>query len=180
MIPPLHVDADRADLPRLAAGQAGRADRRSLRADLARLDRRLARSPNAGEALEDLGRDPEVAERRDHRLLERSDVREDVAVHRAEVEDRIGDELPGPVVGDLPAAVRLGDLDALHAVPVLAHRQMAGLGASALGVDGPVLEEQYDVGDLAVATRRRQALLQRQALGVRNRARPNDPELRCL
>ena len=80
--PAAHVDADRADLPRLAARQTARADRRALRADLARLDRRLARRPHAGEAFEDLGGDAEVAERSDHRPLERPDVGVDVAVHR--------------------------------------------------------------------------------------------------
>ncbi len=142
MIPPLTWMPIEPIFRASPPGSLGCADRRTLRADLARLDRRLASSPNAGKALKDLGRDPEVAERRDHRLLESSYVREDVSVHRADVEDRIRDQLPGAVVGDLPAAVRLGDLDPLHAVPVLAHRQMAGLGATTLRVDGPVLEEQ--------------------------------------
>ena len=83
------------------------------------------------------------------------------------------------MVRDLTAAVRLGDLDPLHPVPVLAHRQVPGLRAAALRVDGPVLEEERDIGDLAVAPRPREALLERQTVGVRKRARADDPELGC-
>ncbi len=122
-----HVDADRADLPSLSPWDAGFSDGRALGPDLARLDGRIARCPHAGQPGEHLSRNVEIGKRADHRCLECPHVRVDVAVHRSEVEDGIGDKLPGPVVGDLPAAVGLGDLDALHPVPVLAHRQVPGL-----------------------------------------------------
>ena len=65
--------------------------------------------------------------------------------------DRIADELAGPVVGDAAAAIGLADLDSLHPVPVLAHRQFGRARAAALRVDGRVLEHQQRVGDLAGA-----------------------------
>ena len=100
---------------------------------------------------------PEVADRGDHRPLHQPDVLVHVVGLRqlAQVDDRIGDQLAGAVVGDPAAAVGLDDLDPLHPVPVLAHRQLGGGRAAALGVDGRVLEHQHQVGDLAASSRAR-------------------------
>ena len=68
-----------------------------------------------------LGRDALVAERGHDRTLHR--VHE--VGHPLHGHDRVGHELSGAVVGHAPAAVRVADLDALGAVPVLAHRQVA-------------------------------------------------------
>ena len=82
--------------------------------------------------VEDLRRDPVSRERRDHHRLQSPDVGVDVIAVGPEVDDRVGDQLTRPVVRDAPAAVGLGDLDALHRVPVLAHRQLLIAGATAL------------------------------------------------
>ncbi len=96
---------------------------------------------------------PCVGEGGDHHPLEQADEGVDVGLAAPagarEVDDRIGDELAGAVVGDPAAAVRLGDLDALHPVPVLAHAELARVGAAALGEDGRVLEQEQDVVDQA-------------------------------
>ena len=105
-----------------------------------RRDRRLARGPHAREPVEDLGGDPVVAERGDRHLLEPANICVDVVVGQSG--DRVGDELPRPVVGDLTPAIRLAHLDPLHPVPVLAHRQMSGLRPPALREHGVVLEQE--------------------------------------
>jgi len=57
--------------------------------------------------------------------------------------DRVADELPGPVPGDLAAAVDVDDGRAA------ADRPVAALGALAGGLDGRVLEQQQRVGGVA-------------------------------
>ena len=54
---------------------------------------------------------PNGAERADQRLLEVAAVALHVLAVAPEVEDRVADELAGPVVGGLAAAVGLDDLD---------------------------------------------------------------------
>ena len=66
-----------------------------------------------------------------------------------QVEDRVADELAGPVVRGLAAAVGLDDLD----VGALGHVQLARLGASPERDHRRVLEEQHRVGQLAGADR---------------------------
>ena len=70
--------------------------------------------PDADEllALPRLGGDAVVGQGADQHLLEVADVAPDVPPVGAEVDDRIADELPRAVVGDLAAAIALGDLDA--------------------------------------------------------------------
>ena len=119
--PLLDVDADRGDLalPHPHAGVVG-----ALLGARARLDALLG-------------------ERRDDRLLHRAQVGDDVA----DAHDRVADELAGAVVGDAAAAVDVDDVDALAAVPGLAHRQLAGRRAPPARVDRRVLEQQQRVGD---------------------------------
>src|SRR5438132_8198156 len=66
------------------------------------------RDPDAGPALDGAGRDAEVGERGSQGVLERPHIRDDVR-RVAEREDRVPDQLPGPVVGDVATAV-----DAIH------------------------------------------------------------------
>ena len=90
--------------------------------------------------------------------------------------DRIGHELAGAVVGHAAAAVGVAHLDALGPVPVLAHGQVAGLGAPPLRVDGRVLEHEQQVRDLAGLAPLAERLLERHALPVRDRAELRHPE----
>jgi hypothetical protein len=122
----------------------GRHAARDVQAD--RGDLALA-DPDAGERapLARVRLDPLGRQRGDDRLLDRADEGGDVA----DPHDRVADELPGAVVGEAAAAVALDDVDALRAIPVLAHRQVAGAGAPAERVDGRVVEQQQHVGLLA-------------------------------
>ena len=68
---------------------------------------------------------PNARERADQRLLELAAVALHVLAVPLQVEDRVADELPGPVEGRLAAAVGLDDLD----LGALRDVQLALLGA---------------------------------------------------
>ena len=72
----------------------------------------------------------------------------------AQVDDRVADEPAGAVIGDAAAAVGVHDLDPLHPVPVLAHRQLVGGRAATFRIDRRVLEQQQYVRDRAGLARR--------------------------
>ena len=67
--------------------------------------------PDAGEPVDPLALEAERRERADQRLLEVAAVPLHVLAVPLQVEDRVADELPGPVEGGLAAAVGLDDLD---------------------------------------------------------------------
>jgi very-short-patch-repair endonuclease len=69
------------------------------------------------------GSDPLQRQRFDESPLERADV----ADHVVQSHDRISDELSRTVVGDSAPAVGVDHIDALHQVPLFAHRQLARL-----------------------------------------------------
>ena len=138
---------------------------------------RSLRRPDARQPLDRAGLDAVGAERRDHHPLHAPDVVVDVVAVRAQAHDRVADELAGAVVGDAAAAVGLGDLDSLHPVPVLAHRQLVGGRAPALRVDGRVLEQEQHVRDRAGLARGLEALLQRAGFVVGDLPRTHAPQL---
>ena len=115
---------------------------------------------------------PSSRERGDDRALHR--VHE--VGHPLDRHDRVGHELAGAVVGHAAAAVRVADLDALGAVPVLAHRQVARLGAPALactraGARAPAAGPEARPPGAAA-----ERLLERDALPVRDRPELRHPE----
>ena len=95
----------------------------------------------------------------------------------ADAHDRVADELPGAVVGELAAARRAHDVDPALAVEGLGERQLAGVRAPPDGVDRRVLEQQHQVGQLARPDLLAQALLQRGRLAVLDRPEMADPQL---
>src|SRR4029079_11482197 len=68
--------------------------------------------PDAGESLDPAGRHAVVGGSPNQHLLEVAHVAVHVAPLRLQVEDRIADDFPGTVVGDVAAASRFVDLDA--------------------------------------------------------------------
>ena len=88
----------------------------------------------------------EVGRRPDDRLLDAGDVVEHAEAAAGEVEDRIAHELAGAVVGDVPAAVGLGEPDAGGGAPRFVPQHVFGVGGASEGVDGGVLEEKEGVG----------------------------------
>src|SRR5688572_21142534 len=70
--------------------------------------------PGAAEAFHASGCDPEVRGGANQHFLEIADVAVDVLAIRLEVDDRIADQLPGTVEGDVAATPGLVDRDALR------------------------------------------------------------------
>ena len=119
-----HPDADRADLPVLAAARRREPDA------AAAVDARRGCTPNSA-----------------HARISASSMAPHVGDHvdrLAQLQDRVPDELAGAVPGDLPAAV---DVD--HRRARVADRPVQRAGPLARGVDRLVLEQQAGVRDLA-------------------------------
>ena len=117
--------------------------------------------------------DAVVGERGDHRRAPCLPTKAGTLIPEPEVHDRIGDELSGAVVGEPAAAVGVDDLDPLHPVPVLAHRQLVGRRATPARVDGRMLEQQQRVGHGAGRALGGDRLLQPRGLLVADEARPD-------
>ena len=119
--------------------------------------------PDPGQALDRRRLDAVLGERGDRDPLEAAHVLVDVVAVGPQRDDRVGDELAGPVVGDAAAAVGVADLDPLHLVPLGPHRQLLRARAAPAGVDGGVLEQQQHVGDRLLLARRLQPALRARA-----------------
>ena len=121
--PPPHADADRRHLRRRAVA---------------------AVEPDARRAGIEPADDAERQQRVDDRLLQQPHVRPDAQPPVGQADDRVGDELPRPVVGDVAAAVALDDLD-VHPPQLGVARQDVPprrLGAASEGQDVAVLDEE--------------------------------------
>ena len=95
--PEIGVDVERESVTGAAA-----CDLHPDRGDL------LVTDPDAGIARLALGRDSEIGERVDEHAFECTHVRHDVAQSVTPVgqrDDRVPDQLPGPVIGDVAAAI---------------------------------------------------------------------------
>ena len=117
-----------------------------------------------------------LGQRADRHPLQAPHVLVHVVAVGAQRDDRVGDELAGPVVGDAPAAVGVADFDPLHLVPLAPHRQLLLGGAAAARVDGGVLEQQQHVRDLALLARPLQPALGDQRLLVGDEPAPHDQD----
>ncbi len=102
---------------------------------------------------------PTAASGLDHRLLQRRDVRAQVAAQAGQVDDGVGDQLPGPVVRRAPSAVGLGDVDAARRERG-AVGQVGGVGARAERDHGLVLQHHDGVGQRVLGARGGELLLQ--------------------
>ena len=157
------VDVDREAVRGDAVG-----DVHADRGDLALAD------PHADVLVAEPGRrlHARVAERGDDRALHR----EDVLRHARDAHDRVADQLPGAVVGELAAARRAHDVDPALAVERLAERQVALVRAAPDRVDRRVLEQQHQLRQLTGDDPLAQALLQGRRLAVFDPSEVADPE----
>ena len=106
--------------------------------------------------------------RADHRLLEATDVTRHAEPEAVQIDDRVADDLPGPVVRGLPAALGPVDLDAA-ARELLVGRDHARRRRVAAERDHRrVLEQEQRVLDRARLHRRDGVELQRARLFVRH------------
>lgn len=148
------------------------ADRRAV------LDR-IAEHPDTAAALDPGGLHTELGGGADQRVLQPADVRDDV--HRAgQLLDRIADQLPGAVPGDLAAAVHVDDGGAVQ--------WAFAVGRAPSGrVDGRVLQQQTGVRDGVLESGRVHLALLLPGLlvvdGLLAESQPDEPKLshdRCL
>ncbi len=146
--------ADRGDL---ALGPAGTA-------------RRVGRHPHPAAALDPAGRDAECVAHVDECRLEPAHVGDHVD-RVGQGDDRIADQLTGPVPGDLAAAVDVDDRSAVE-------RTLVRLGAASRGVDRRVLQQQQRVRPGALDPRGVQLALERPRLLVGDGPGPHDLQLR--
>ncbi len=105
----------------------------------------LVADPDAGPPVDAPGRDAEVGERADEDLLELAHVSDDVADPGAgsgDGDDRVADQLAGPVVGDVAAPVGLHQPRADRG---RGDEHVGRVGAGAEGEDVVVLEQQESV-----------------------------------
>ena len=106
----------------------------------------------------------------DQHFLERAHVPSHVAAMPGEVENGIPDELPGPVVGDVAAAVRLKYLGAQVRQPLRRGQQVFALAVPSQGINVWVLEQQESIRDGAGFARRNLLALEADRLRVINQA----------
>src|SRR5690606_17870847 len=83
------------------------------RADLPCLDRIPVIEPDPCETFDPAGLDGIRLQRSDHRFFQRSKKAMDVGEMVIEIEDRISDDLPWTVIGDIAAAIDREELDTL-------------------------------------------------------------------
>ena len=110
-------------------------------------------------------------QRPDERLLEVAHVLLEVAAVSIQVEDRVADQLAGPMVGRLAAAVRLDDVD----IDVGRQVELGGLVRSAPERDDRlVLEQDHRVGHRLRDHGGSDRALEHEGLRVRDQARERD------
>ena len=119
------------------------ADPDADRRDLALGAALVGAEPDAAAAGDAGGGDAEVGAHRDQRLLDPADVVDDLDVV-GQPDDRVADQLAGPVEGDLAAAIDVDDGCAARI-----GRPLVGVGALAGGEDRRVLEQQHGAGTIA-------------------------------
>ncbi len=119
---------------------------------------------------------PSCGERGDDRVLHRADVGGDVGG----VHDRVADELARAVVGELAAARGLDDVDPAGAPEAGAEREVVRVRAAAERVDGRVLEQEQEIGELVRDHALAEVLLQRGRLAVLDGPEVAGPEVHRL
>ena len=130
--------------------------------------------PDPGAAGDPLGAHSEIRGDADHQLLDRRDVFAHVFAVRLEIEDRVPDDLPWPVVGDVAAAAGLEDGEAPRFQLVVGPEDVARFRAAPERDHPWVLEEEQRVGHELAGARLDQLLLRGQAVLVLDQPQPAD------
>ena len=140
-------------------------------ADLARLGA-VGVHPAAGMALPATRGDAERGARVGERGLERADVRPEQQAAVRETQDRVRDELAGPVVGHLATALHAQHLDPAGGELRRGREHVGVVRLATQRQHRGVLEQQQLVVDPAVRPGRREALLQVPGLAIGDPAQP--------
>ena len=126
----------------------------------------VERAPAPGEPVAAAGHDPLGGARVAHRGFERPDERPEHEPAVGEPDDRVRDELAGPVVRHLPAPLDADDLDAEAAERPSVGADVGGVGVTAEREDRVVLEEDELVADEAGGSRTDDAVLEVPGIAV--------------
>src|SRR5207253_3792052 len=120
----------------------------------------LARwGPDADAARDSMCGDPVFGGGPDHELFDRRDILADVLAIRLQVHDRVPDDLPRAVIGDVPAAVRLEQFEAAGCEHLRRPEDVLGLRSASQRDDRRMLEQQQRIGHEALRARLHQKLL---------------------
>ena len=138
----------------------------------------LVADPDAGQSRDASARRCRNRRRPDQHLFEVAHVPVHVAAIGLEIDDRVADDLAGPVIGDVAAAPGLEHLDAARGQVVVGRENVrpAAVAAHAEREDGRMLDQQQQIADRAGAPLLDERALQRERVGVRHQAEAPDLE----
>ena len=135
--------------------------------------------PDAGFAGDTKGRDAEVRGSTNHGFFERADVPVHVAADAIEIEDGVTDDLAGPMIGDIAAAVRFPEFDAFLAQDVFRREQIFRTGVATERKHVGVLAEEQNIVNGAGFARCDEALLESECDVPAANADVGDEKLLC-
>ena len=135
--------------------------------------------PRSAQPCDPSRREAVVGADADHHLFEIAHVTVHVATIGIEIDDRIADELPWPVVGHIAAAAGLEHLDAERGQPFRCRHDIAAtVLLHADGDDVRVLQKKEGVWNAPGLAVVNQGALQLERVRVRDEAKPTDVERR--
>jgi hypothetical protein len=141
----------------------------------------LVAHPDAGQPFDAAGIDTVIGGRANEDRFEIAHVTVNVATVGVQVDDRIADNLPGPVIGDIAPATGLVNVDAARGEGVGGRKNVraAAVAAHAERQDVGMFEEEQRVADSASTAIFDEHTLQSERLGVRHSSEPTDVKKAC-
>jgi hypothetical protein len=137
----------------------------------------LSANPRAGQPFHTLRGDAVIGADPNHHLFEIANVPMDIASIRTQIEDRIRDNLPGPVVRHITTAPRFMHFDALCCkLPIAGFHMRPAVATDAEGYHSWMLEQEQKIGNTPGTALLDERLLQREGVGIRNNTEPPDFE----
>src|ERR1700730_1474030 len=115
-------------------------------------------------------RQTEIGRGMNHGLFEGADIPVSVAADRAEIDDWIAHNLPETVIGNVPAAIRSVELDALLTEDVFAGKKIFAFRISPESNDVRVFAEQQHIGERSSFAGGDKSFLQREGFLVGDKA----------
>ena len=166
------MDADGGDLAFSHGRVLGRCPTSFIQRAAARQVPAPQVAPNAGEAGDASGRHAKLTAKPDQRFfhqaheVDRAQARALRVAQAAQVEDRVADELPRPVIGHVPAAVDLVEGNAARGQQLIGRENVGAPRVAAQREHGRVLEQQQHVADAPRGAQGDEFFLQAQRFAV--------------
>ncbi len=105
--------------------------------------------PNAGQLRNPPCLDPKIRQRVDHGLFDGAHISAHIALPFAQIHDRISDDLPRPVIGHVPAAIRRVKSNARPAQDLVARQQILQVPVAAQRNGMRMLQQHKLIGNRA-------------------------------